>query len=200
MKEWRLLHSTMIKTQRCTLVYDKITLDFDKSPTKIQALLAQKCTPLRQMTRDLQNANGFYKRAIDAGCREAAYEYGEFLVRVADTLPRSDSRYDEFYGHAVDAYENAGYHGLVMGFIKAVETLKTMSHAGTLENDLRIQRLLRAASIIALDGAVVECCARMSMMTAETCAAIGNEHKKTQDFLIPKIRQFLSPAPRLGGN
>ena len=73
--------------------------------------------------RNLQTANQKYKVAINQNCREAAFEYGEFLMSMLNTRTAEDERRTEFYKHAILAYEKAGDLGLEFGYFKALELL-----------------------------------------------------------------------------
>jgi TPR repeat protein len=75
--------------------------------------------------RDLRIANQRYKKAIAENCREAAFEYGEFLISMLNTC--SDDEKDKknhFIDHAITVYEQAGDLGLTQGYQKAIATLK----------------------------------------------------------------------------
>ncbi len=147
--------------------------------------------------RDLSEANRLYKMAVGERCREAAYEYGDFLIHVADTLPGNDPRYGEFYKHAIDLYEKAGDYGLVMGHVKAAEILKKQPENLSTDADVssvekRINRLLVKASGIALDDVVVKYCEKMKVTDTETLGTVNNNFDRIKNFLMPKMREFLS--------
>ena len=73
--------------------------------------------------RNLSLANQHYKMAISKNCREAAFEYGEFLMSMLNTCRADDARRAEFYKHAILAYEKSGDLGLELGYSKALELL-----------------------------------------------------------------------------
>lgn len=73
--------------------------------------------------RNLQTANQKYKAAISENCREAAFEYGEFLMSMLNICPDDDAKSQEFQKQAISAYEKAGDLGLELGYSQALALL-----------------------------------------------------------------------------
>lgn len=72
--------------------------------------------------RDLTKANQCFKESIKKDCREAAFEYGEFLISMMNSNCDEKAKC-EFRKHAIDAYEKAGDLGQTLGYSKALELI-----------------------------------------------------------------------------
>ncbi len=97
--------------------------------------------------RNLQKANQEYKSAISKNCREAAFEYGEFLMSMFNTCREEDSRKTEFHKQAIIAYEKAGDLGLEAGYSKALELLSKSKKDGNSTEQDEIRKKLENSKI-----------------------------------------------------
>jgi TPR repeat protein len=142
--------------------------------------------------RDLRLANQYYKRAIDKECREAAFEYGEFLMSILNTCSATDERSKELFKQAILAYEKAGDLGVEIGYSKALGLIPKLAilDQNWLEN---IRLKLHGSKIFfcSLDALIGNDSAKRGVSTRKRAR---NEPVELETFMSDLLLTFVDPS------
>lgn len=150
--------------------------------------------------QNLLTANQKYKAAISQNCREAAFEYGEFLTAMLNTCSDDDEeeegRRREFHKQAIIAYEKAGDLGLELGYSKAVELLSNQDRPDHTAEQVRIKnKLLRSKIFFQSLDEIIESCGsdvdETSSKDKKASRAEMTDGIDRQGFMSTLLRGFL---------